>query len=100
MMNQLELAFRPLDSQVTECEAPRLSRQCAAILALLRQGPATNRQLADLSLKYTSRISEVRAALKPHGETVIVLERNRETGLVLYGLASVHQKGDGHANSE
>lgn len=40
---------------------PRVSRQCRAILDRLRRGPATNAELAGLSLKYTSRLSDLRA---------------------------------------
>jgi hypothetical protein len=38
----------------------RLSRQCRLILARLRAGPATNAELAQIALKYTSRISDIR----------------------------------------
>jgi hypothetical protein len=51
-----------LNSSVSPEDAPRLSRQCAALLARLRLGPATNRELAAISLKYTSRVSDCRAA--------------------------------------
>ena len=54
-MMQLE-AFANAD------DGPRLDSQCGKILALLERGPATNRQLAEISLKYTSRISELRKA--------------------------------------
>ncbi len=43
-------------------DVPRLSKQCAAVLDRLRRGPATNWELAAISLKYTSRISDIRAA--------------------------------------
>lgn len=61
---------------------PRLSRQCRKMLDRLTQGPATNKDLAAISLKYTSRISDLRKAgydiaLQSHdfktGETVYVL---------------------------
>lgn len=52
---QLELAFNAQDRK-------RLSGQNAAVLARLRQGPATNAELAGISLKYTSRISDLRDA--------------------------------------
>lgn len=38
----------------------KMSAQCAVILAQLRQGPATSLELSKLSLKYTSRISDLR----------------------------------------
>jgi hypothetical protein len=62
----------------------RFSRQCEAILARLQKGPATNRELAQLSLKYTSRLSEIRQA----GYTVDVVKHDHKTGLVTYALAT------------
>jgi hypothetical protein len=55
-------APEPCDPHVAEADKPRLSGQCAAILALLRAGPRTNAELAAVSLKYTSRLSDLRAA--------------------------------------
>ncbi len=48
--------------KLTTGDKARLSAQCAAILARLRRGSATNVELAEISLKYTSRISDLRAA--------------------------------------
>lgn len=45
-----------------EQDKPRLSRQTALIIETLRRGPATNDQLSRMSRKYTSRISDARAA--------------------------------------
>lgn len=51
------------DSHVTEpSELRRLSGQNLRILERLQRGPATNRELAAISLKYTSRVSDLRAA--------------------------------------
>ncbi|NLX57310.1 MAG: hypothetical protein GXY58_19545 [Planctomycetaceae bacterium] len=58
-------------------ERPRLTGQNAAILERLKRGPATNRELAAISLKYTSRISDLRAA----GYDVVVVDRDRATGM-------------------
>lgn len=52
----------PIDPNVLATDVPRLTGQCLAILDRLRKGPATNVELAALSLKYTSRISDLRAA--------------------------------------
>lgn len=52
----------PCDPHVAAEDVKRLSGQNAVILLRLRQGPASNVELADLSLKYTSRISDLRAA--------------------------------------
>lgn len=53
---------RPIDPNVHAEDVPRLTGQNAAILDRLRSGPATNKELARLSLKYTSRLSDARAA--------------------------------------
>ena len=58
---------RATDPNVRDEDRTRLRGQNAAILARLRYGPATNAQLAGLSLKYTARISDLRAA----GYTVV-----------------------------
>lgn len=55
-------APEPCDPHVAEADKPRLSGQCAAILAMLEAGPRTNAELAAVSLKYTSRVSDIRAA--------------------------------------
>jgi len=53
----------PRDPNATATDRPRLTGQNARLLAMLEQGPTTNREmmLAGL-LKYTSRISDLRAA--------------------------------------
>jgi len=74
----------PRDPHVTDpAEAKRLSRQCQAILDLFRSSlgnRVSNWELAAISLKYTGRISDLRAA----GYTINIVERNRETGLTVY----------------
>lgn len=52
----------PSDPNVHPADRVRLSGQNAAILARLQRGPASNEELAGISLKYTSRISDLRAA--------------------------------------
>jgi hypothetical protein len=53
----------PVDTHVTEpAEIRRLATQNELILARLQQGPATNYELAQISLKYTSRLSDLRKA--------------------------------------
>jgi hypothetical protein len=51
-----------VNSTVNEQDEARVKSQCKAILERLRQGPATSGQLAQISLKYTGRISELRQA--------------------------------------
>lgn len=72
----------PRDTHVVKEERPRLTGQNAAILERLKRGPATNRELAAIALKYTSRLSDLRAA----GYDVVVVDRDRVTGMTMYEL--------------
>jgi len=72
----------PRDTHVVRQERPRLSGQNQAIIERLRLGPATNRELAQIALKYTSRLSDLRAA----GYDVVVVDRDRATGMTMYEL--------------
>jgi hypothetical protein len=51
-----------VNATVSGADKPRLSRQCSAILEMLRVKPRTSFELAQVALKYTSRISDIRAA--------------------------------------
>jgi hypothetical protein len=82
-----EPAIPPCDPSVAPVEAKRLSKQSAAILDRLRQGPATNVALAAIALKYTSRVSDLRAA----GFDVRVIERSHETGVTVYRLITAKE---------
>jgi hypothetical protein len=70
----------PCDPHLDERDKPRLSGQCETILRLLEAGPRTNAELAAVSLKYTSRISDIRAA--GYGVTC----QRLEGGVTLYRL--------------
>lgn len=70
------------DTQLPESAKPRLGKQCAAILERLMRGPATNRELAELSLKYTGRISDLRKS----GYTIILDRHDTATGFATYRL--------------
>lgn len=72
----------PVNVSVHLAEAPRLSRQCRLILERLRSGAATNTELAQIALKYTSRLSDLRAA----GYTVTIVQRDYASGSVVYRL--------------
>lgn len=65
-------------------DTPRLTGQNAQVLDRLRNGPATNRELAAISLKYTGRISDVRDYLKPRGYTIVC--RKGSGGLNTYEI--------------
>ena len=71
-----------VNASVNPIEAPRLSRQCGLILERLRLGAATNVELSQLALKYTGRISDLRAA----GYKISVIQRDHESGLNTYRL--------------
>jgi hypothetical protein len=62
--------------------ARRLSRQCLAILELLRERDRTNDELSRVARKYTGRISELRQA----GYGITPITHNHSTGLVTYRL--------------
>jgi len=72
----------PVNVTVDQREVKRLSKQCAAILERLQAGDATNHELAQIALKYTSRISDLRAA----GYQIEVASRDHDSGLVWYRL--------------
>ena len=65
MPGQIELDFgaapiKPISAPSEDHK--RLEGQNGAILARLKSGIATNVELASISLKYTARISDIRAA--------------------------------------
>ena len=63
-------------------EYKRLSRQCEQILERLKSGPATNAELAAISLNYTARVSDLRVA----GWDVPVVSQDRRSGVTIYAL--------------
>ena len=66
----------------------RLAGQNKEIFDLLREGPRTNRELAEVSLKYTSRISDIRKFLRAnYPDLAIINERHPDKqGLTIYRL--------------
>ena len=72
--------IHPRDPHTAPADATRLSGQNKLILDALKDGPKTNKQLAFFSLKYTSRVSDLRAA-----GYVVECER-LDGGLTLYRL--------------
>lgn len=70
------------DPSMREVSKVRLSRQAVAIRDRLLEGPATNIELAAMALKYTSRISDLRAC----GYEVFVAAHDHETGRVTYAM--------------
>lgn len=51
-----------LNTTVDDRDRARLSRQCLAILARLRQGPATNGELVQIAQRFGGRLEELRRA--------------------------------------
>ena len=78
--DQPSLFDAPEPIAAPEIDRPRLRGQNAAILERLKRGPATNTELAGLSLKYTSRISDIRKA------GYQITNRRLEGGLTVYEL--------------
>ncbi len=70
------------DPRLVKEETPRLSRQCRQILERLQRGPATNKELSAIALKYTGRISDLRAS----GYNIEVSKRDHKTGVTVYKL--------------
>jgi len=74
----------PADPSVRQgAEGARLSAQCLAMLQAFRADPCreqTNAQLAAIARKYTSRISDLRAA----GHLIRLHFRDRNTGMTVY----------------
>lgn len=86
-MNQLTLfdqppRITPRDTHLAKAERPRLAGQNLNILRRLQRGSATNRELAGISLKYTGRVSDLRAA----GYDVRVVSADRASGITVYAL--------------
>jgi hypothetical protein len=63
-------------------QAKRLSSYRQQILARLQRGPATNRELNEICLRYSARIKELRDA----GHGIRIIHREQCTGKVVYAL--------------
>ena len=76
-------AIPPQDPRVRgTVEEPRLSRQSLAVLERLRQGPAENTELVLIAQRFGARVHDLRGA----GFPVVILSRDRETGVTVYAL--------------
>lgn len=67
-------------STLTDDDKGRLNAQCGQILDRLSRGPATNEELSQIALKYTSRISD----LRKRGHRIDCTRQGR--GLTRYSL--------------
>lgn len=59
---QMEIALNPT---VEPHDVPRLSAQHRAILARLKEGPATNLQLSLIAMRFGARLEELKRAGHP-----------------------------------
>lgn len=69
-------------------EIPRFSRQVRQIFDALLSGPRTNIDLAQISLKYSGRVSDLRKYLRPLGYDVKCFNQDHITGITWYRLAT------------
>jgi hypothetical protein len=70
-------------SSFTTTEAKRFGGQCEVILSMLRdRGRISNRDLASVALKYSSRITDLRNA----GHNIVCVDHDKKTGLAHYEL--------------
>jgi len=76
-------AIEPKDPNIREAAKPRLSRQSREVLQRLREGPASNRELATIALRFGGRLWDLRKA----GCNIATESHNHETGEVWYRLA-------------
>jgi hypothetical protein len=65
-------------------ERTRWIAQADRVLARLQQGPASNAELATISLKYTSRISDLRV----RGHVIEAFDHDHGTGECWYRLVT------------
>lgn len=89
MSEQLGLFERPpqfADARLESVERVRLNRQCIEILRLMvgRREPISNTVLNATAYRYSARIYDLRKA----GITIVIVERNKETGVNWYAFAS------------
>jgi hypothetical protein len=79
----LALSVPPRDPNIAPFDVPRATSQNERILERLREGPATNAELVRISLNFTGRISDLRAA----GHTIQPDARFKgDGGVVTYRL--------------
>lgn len=91
---ELTYNLHPTDPHVEPQDRKRLTGQNEVILLMLRSRPHTNDELAEVARKYTSRISDLRAA----GYTIAC--KQLKGGLTLYTLQESHGAGGLQAVSQ
>lgn len=75
--------FTPRDPHVDPVDAPRLSRQAAEILAMLRaRGTCTNMELTRITHRFSARLWDLRKA----GFSIVTVALRDGSGVVTYRL--------------
>jgi hypothetical protein len=75
------LPIEPRDPSVEPVARPRLGRQSLAVLERLREGPATNVELASISHRFGGRLYDLRRA-----GCVIATQQDHPSGIAIYTL--------------
>jgi len=75
-------------------EIARFAGQVEMIFDRLLRGPATNRELSGIALKYTGRISRLRKLLRPKDYGVEAFDHNHATGVCWYRLVRIGEDGE------
>jgi hypothetical protein len=70
------------DPNLAKAALPRVSRQALKVLELLKLGPATNRELLSVAIRYGSRIHDLRKA----GYRIEIIAKDEASGLTTYKL--------------
>lgn len=76
-----------LNPSVAEEDELRLSRQAIKIYKLLTVHRVSNVEMAEIALKYTCRVSEIRQALERFGQTIKATRG--EGGLWFYSIVNL-----------
>lgn len=90
-----QLGFPYEGQRDTAAEIRRMSRQCRAILSRLEHSEASNKDLSEISLKYTGRISDLRKL----GYQIDCVANDRSTGESWYRLVSAPTEDQPHAST-
>lgn len=80
-MKQGLLTYEPVDPNVDAKAVTRLAGQNLRVLERLQQGPATNVELLEFSIRYSARVFDLRSK-----GFQIETKHDPETGLTIYTL--------------
>jgi hypothetical protein len=77
------LPVEPRDPNLDRAARPRLGRQSLAVLDRLREGLASNIDLARITHRFGGRLYDLRKA----GCTIVIVSNDHRSGVVVYRLA-------------